>query len=328
MNRIRWGILGTGDIARQFASDLALVEEAELAAVGSRRRETADRFGARFDIPRRYAGYERLVLDEEVDVVYIATPHPRHRNDALLCLEHGKAVLCEKPFALNAAQAEQMVSAARARGLFLMEAMWTAFFPAVRAALKAVRDGAIGVPRLVRADFAYKAAFDPAWRLFNVALGGGALLDIGIYTVALAQMFLNAYPDTIHSTVRMAETGVDEESVLAMRYPSGAAAVLTNSLRYDAPQEALIAGDGGYVRLPHPFSQPDSYTIRTGDTEKRVAYARQGYGYHLEAREVTQCLREGRTESAVAPLEETLRTLRILDTVRAQWNFAYPSETG
>lgn len=323
---IRWGILGTGDIARQFASDLAWVEGAELLAIGSRRQESADRFAARFGIPRAYGAYEALAADRDVDVVYIGTPHPRHKADTLLCLAQGKAVLCEKPFALNAAEAEEMITAARTRGLFLMEAMWTAFFPAVEAALKAVRDGVLGVPRLVRADFAYAAAYDPSSRLFNLDLGGGALLDIGIYTVALAQMFLNALPKEVHSSVRMAETGVDEESSLLLRYPSGAAAVLANSLRYDMPQEALVAGDKGYIRLPHSFSQPDSYTICTGGTEKRVSYSRQGYGYHHEARAVGECLRAGRTECPAAPLAETRRTLEILDTVRAQWGFRYPSE--
>ena len=324
---IRWGILGTGDIARQFASDLALVEGAELLAIGSRRQASADRFGDRFGVSRRYAGYERLACDDDLDVVYVGTPHPRHHADTLLCLGHGKAVLCEKPFALNAAQAAEMVAAARARGLFLMEAMWTAFFPAVRAALKAVGDGVLGVPRLVRADFAYAAAYDPAWRLFNPELGGGALLDIGIYTVALAQMFLRDVPTEVHSTVRMADTGVDEESALLLRYPSGALAVLTNSLRYSAPQEALIVGDEGHIRLPHPFAQPDSYTLCRGDTEKRVSYTRRGYGYHLEAAEVVRCLRAGLTESPVAPLDDMQRTLGILDTVRAQWGFTYPMET-
>jgi len=187
-DKIRWGIIATGAIARDFAEGLAILPDADLVAVGSRAQETADRFGEEYGVPRRYGSYEAVARDPEVDVAYIATPHTLHRDNTLLCLSAGKAVLCEKPFAINAAQAEEMVSLARRKKLFLMEAMWNRFHPVVLKMGSLLAEGAIGKPRLMVADFGLGTTFDPKGRLFDIELGGGALLDLGVYPVALASL--------------------------------------------------------------------------------------------------------------------------------------------
>jgi len=325
-DEIRWGILGTGDIARQMAEDLRLVDGAELRAVASRTEARARQFAERHAIPVRYSSYEALVDDPDIDVVYVATPHVRHHSDTLLCIAAGKAVLCEKPLAMNAAEAQRMVDAARSAGVFLMEAMWTAFFPAVQYALGALEDGAIGTPRFVSADFSYQATLGPDSRLFNKTLGGGGLLDIGIYPVALADMVFEVEPERMVSSWTQGETGVDIASAMVFDYPGSGRAILSSSLQYDAPQNGVIAGDGGYIVLHDRFSQPDSCRIvAQGEIIERV-FDREGYGYHYEAREVVDCLRRGRTESVRASWDASLRVMRTLDRIRADWGLRYPND--
>lgn len=323
---ITWGILGTGDIARQMAEDLRLVPGAELRAVASRSQDRAYAFADTHEIPVRYGDYESLVRDPAIDVVYIATPHPRHCADTLLCLEHGKHVLCEKPLAMNAAQAARMVDAARTHGLFLMEALWTAFFPAIRKVRETIAAGTIGNVRLVVADFSYRATAGPESRLFNLELGGGALLDIGIYTVVLADMVYGQEPERIQASWSPAETGVDESAAMILDFGDGRRALLSTSLAHDAPQEALIAGENGVIRIPHRFSQPDAWSLDTGGGPAITTFERTGYGYHLEAREVTECVRQGRFESPIVPHAMSLRIARTLDRIRQQWGLRYPAD--
>ncbi|GMV93038.1 MAG: oxidoreductase [Candidatus Hydrogenedentota bacterium] len=324
--KIRWGILGTGDIARQMAEDLRLVEGAELRAVASRTEPRARQFAGTHQIPFHYGSYEALVDDPAIDVVYIATPHVRHCADTLLCIAAGKAVVCEKPLAMNAREAQRMVDAAREAGVFLMEAMWTAFFPAIQWGLGALGDGVIGTPRFVSADFSYAATLGPESRLFNKELGGGALLDIGVYPVALADMVFEIEPERIATTWTRGETGVDVASGIIFDYPASGRAVLSSSLLYDAPQDAVIAGDDGYITFPGRFSQPDSCRIvAKGEVSERI-FDREGYGYHYEARDVVECLNRGRTESIWAPLDATLRVMRTLDRIREQWGLRYPND--
>jgi predicted dehydrogenase len=325
-DRIRWGILGTGDIARQMAVDLRLVEGAELCAVASRTESRAQQFAASHRIPIHYNSYGALVDDPSIDVVYIATPHSRHCSDTLLCIDAGKAVLCEKPLAVNAHEAQRMVDAARLAGVFLMEAMWTAFFPAIQWGLGALGDGVIGTPRFVSADFSYAATLGPATRLFNKELGGGALLDIGVYTVALADMVFEIEPERITTSWTRGETGVDVANGLLFDFPGSGHAVLSSSLQYVAPQTAVIAGDDGYITFQDRFSQPDSCRIVSkGEVSDRI-FDREGYGYHYEARDVVDCLNRGRTQSVWAPLDASLRVMRTLDRIRAQWGLRYPND--
>lgn len=329
MNRtVTWGILGTGDIARQMASDLRLVPGAALSAVASRSRDRAELFGDTHGISKRYARYEDLVADPAIDVVYIATPHSRHCDDTLRCLAGGKAVLCEKPLAMNGADVERMVAAARVNNCFLMEGLWTAFFPAIQSLKRDLAEGVIGTPRLLTANFSYKAAAGPESRLFNPDLGGGALLDIGIYTVVLADLVFGVAPESIESAWTPASTGVDGSAAIILDYGEGRRALLNTSLTYDAPQEAVIAGDQGCIRIPHRFSQPDTYTVAVDGKIRDHHFPREGFGYHLEARAVGACVRAGQTSCPVVPWSMSQRIVQTLDRIRASWGLRYPMERG
>lgn len=323
---VQWGILGTGDIARQMAEDLRHVPDAALRAVASRTPESAARFAHTHDIPVSYGDYRSLVQDPLIDVVYIATPHVRHCADALLCFEHGKAVLGEKPLALNRREVDRMIASAKEHDCFLMEAMWTAFFPAIQALRNDIKSGRIGTPQLLQADFSYRAQAAPESRLFNLVLGGGALLDIGIYTVALADMVFGEAPGSIATSWTAGPTGVDVSAAIILDYPGGGRAVLSTSLAYDAPQEATIVGDAGVLRIPHRFSQPDVYLREIGETHERVSFERVGYGYHLEAAAVTACVARGEKACDTVPWSASRRIMDTLDRIRAQWGLRYPGE--
>ena len=323
--KTRWGILGTGSIARKFAEGLKSVKTAELVAVGSRQQGTADKFADEFGAKWRHAGYAALAADEGVDAVYVATPHAMHREDALLCLEAGRAVLCEKPFAINAAQAGEMVSAARRKKVFLMEAMWTRFLPAMVRLRDLLAAGTIGEVRMVAADFGFRAGFNAKGRLFDPALGGGALLDVGVYTVSLASMILGGEPTEVVALGEVGSTGVDEQAAFVLKYGGGPLAVLSTAVRTTTPMEATVIGTEGYVRVPSMWWQASRLVVHTkGDEVIDLPFA--GNGYNYEAEEVGRCLREGKLESEVMPLEETLGVMRTLDRIRAAVGVRYPME--
>jgi predicted dehydrogenase len=326
MVKTRWGILGTGNIASQFARGLAALDDAELSAVGSRTEESAQAFGERFGVPRRHASYAALASDPELDAIYVATPHPLHKDNTLLCLQAGKAVLCEKPFAINAGEAQSMIAAARQRGLFLMEAMWTRFLPHMVRLRELLAAGAIGEVRMLQADFGFRTEFNPRGRLFDPALGGGALLDVGIYPVSLAAMLFGA-PAQVAGLAHLGATGVDEQSAMIFRYPQGQLAVLSSAIRTNSPHEALLLGTTGRIRLHSSWWKPTSMTLSTNDRpDQLIELPAVGNGYNYEAAEVGRCLREGRKESEVMPLDETLSIVRTLDELRGQWGLRYPSE--
>ena len=255
---IRWGIIGMGAIAHKFADALTVVPDAELLAVGSRAQGTADAFGDEFEVPRRHASYQSLAEDPGVDAIYVSTPHPMHCRDTLLCLNAGKPVLCEKPFALNAREAEIMIQCARQRGVFLMEAMWTRFLPTIALVRQWLADDTIGEVRNMMADFGFRAKFNPEGRLLNPELGGGALLDIGVYVVSLASMVYGKRPDRVAALADIGTTGVDEQTTMAFRYDTGAMAALTCAVRTSTPGAVSIHGTRGNIHIPSPFY--DSYT--------------------------------------------------------------------
>lgn len=319
--RFRWGVLSTGAIANKFAQGLAAVPDSKLVAVGSRDRQSADRFGDAFGVPHRHGSYRDLAADPEVDAIYVGTPHDRHCEDTLLCLEHGKAVLCEKPFAIHARQAERMIAAARERGLFLMEAMWTRFNPVMVRLRELLAAGAIGDVRMLHCDFGFRAEFDAEGRLFAKARGGGALLDVGVYCVSLAHMVFGGPPAEVAGLATLGSTGVDEQSAWVMRWPGGELAVLSSAVRTDTPQEAVLSGTDGILRIPE-FWRPDRLIV--DGNEQRFAIAGNGYGY--EAAEVQRCVRAGLTESPVMTLDQTLAIQRDLDRIRAQWGLRYPAD--
>ena len=325
-DRINWGIIGTGNIARKFATGLGVLPEATLLAVGSRGMETADAFANQFDIPRPYDSYQALANDPDVQAVYIATPHNLHMENTLLCLEAGKAVLCEKPFAINAAQAQAMVDKARAEGLFLMEAMWTRYLPILVKVRELLAEGMIGEVRMITADFGYRSNFNPKSRLFDPHLGGGGLLDVGIYPVSLASMILGQ-PSRITSMAELGETGIDEQAAVIFGYAGGELAVLTTAVRTSTPQEAFVLGTEGRIKIHSPWWYPQRMTVSVkGKNEEEVHLPGEGNGYNYEAAEVMRCLREGKLESNVIPLDETVMIMQTVDTIRQQWGLKYPME--
>jgi predicted dehydrogenase len=322
----RWGILGTGAIARTFTQGLALVPDAELVAVGSRNRETADRFADSFSIPNRHGSYEELALDPDVDVVYVATPHSLHYENMLLCLKAGKAVLCEKPFTINAREAEEVIATARAKRLFLMEAMWTRFLPLLHRLRALLEQGAIGEVRMLQADFGFRTSVNPKGRLFDPALGGGALLDVGVYLVSLASMALGV-PSKMVSLAHLGETGVDEQAAIVLGYGGGQLAVLSTAIRTNTPQEATFLGTEGYIRIHAPWWRATRLTLERSGREPEVIEAPfPGNGYQYEAIDVGRCLAEGRLESSIMPLDETFAIMTTMDEVRRAWALRYPME--
>ncbi len=325
MTPFRWGILSTGRIAGVFATGLASLPDAELVAVGSRSAASAAAFAERFHVPRAYASYDELVADPDIDAIYIATPHSSHAEDALRAIAAGKAVLCEKPFTINATEAATVVAAARARGVFVMEAMWTRFLPVFVAIREQIAAGRIGEVRLLSADFGFRTAVNPASRLFDPALGGGALLDVGVYCVSLASMLFGP-PTGIQSLANLGSTGVDEQAAILLGHASGAMALLATATRTDTPHEATILGTAGMIRVAAPWWAARAYRITVDGVTEDCALPPLGNGYAHEAAEVARCVRAGLTESPIMPLDETIAIMRTLDALRAQWGLRYPME--
>jgi predicted dehydrogenase len=325
-NPIRWGIFSTARIANQFVKGALVLPDAQVIAVGSRTQEAADRFAEPYNIAHRHASYEALVHDPDVDIIYVATPHSLHREATLMCLNAGKPVLCEKPFAINAQQAREMIETARAKGLFLMEAMWSRYLPIIVKLRELLAEGAIGEVRMLEADFGFRAEFNPAGRLFNPALGGGGLLDVGIYVNSLASMILGR-PTRIMSQAQLGETGVDEQAAMLYGYEGGKLALLSCAVRTNTFHEASIYGTTGRIRLHGQWWHGDTLTLyRAGQPEETIKRPIEGNGYNYEAAEAMACLRAGKLESDVMPLDETLAIMETLDAVRGQWGLRYPME--
>jgi predicted dehydrogenase len=323
---IRWGIVGTGKIARSFAEDLRLARGAELVAVASRSEESARDFAGRFRVPRWHTSYAAMAEDSQVDVAYIATPHTEHFSNSALFLQSGKAVLCEKPFTLNAGEARALIEIARQRGCFLMEAMWTRFLPAIGALRRLLEAGALGEVRMLAADFGKRFRFDPASRLFAPELGGGALLDLGVYPVSLASLVFGP-PERIECMASMGATNVDEQAGILLGYAGGRQAVLYASMQVTTPDEATILGTRGYLRIHTPMHAPHRLSVFMEDgKEARHEHPIRGNGLHYQAVEVMRCLREGARESEHMRLDESLTVMKTLDAIRAEWGLRYPGE--
>jgi predicted dehydrogenase len=322
---VRWGIAGPGSIAAGFAGDMALLDDGAIVAVGSRSRERADDFGDRFGIPNRHGSYADLAADPEVDVVYVATPHSRHAQDTLLFLEAGKSVLCEKPFALSAAQTRRMIDLARSRRVFLMEAMWSRFLPAYRTLGELLEAGRIGEPRLVEGDFGFRANIDPTHRHFDLALGGGGLLDLGVYPVQLCSLVLGT-PDHVVAAGHIGSTGVDEQVAAVLHHPGGELGVVKAAVRTSMACTARITGTGGRIDLPAMLHCPDHLLVTTDDGVERIDCHHKGNGLRFQASEVHRCLARGWTESPIMALDETLSIGTTLDAIRSAIGLVFPGE--
>ncbi len=326
MSRVRWGVLGAGSIAGRFSEALAALPGAETLAVGSRSQDSADRFAGAHGFSRAYPSYEELAADPDVDVVYVATPHPFHAENAELCLRAGKAVVCEKPFTVNAAEARRLVALARERGLFLMEGMWTRFFPLMGRLRRMLSEGALGEPRMLTVDFGFRAPFDPASRLFDPKLGGGAMLDVGVYCVSFASMVLGR-PVRGTGISHLGETGVDEQFAATLEHGGGRISAITAGTRTASPHEATVLGTEGYARIHSPWWRPEAMTIsRPGHEDEVVREPTEENGFRYEAAEVMRCLGAGEGESRIMPLDETVRVLETMDEIRGSWGLRYPGE--
>lgn len=325
--KIRWGILSTGSIANSFAEDIHHVADAEVIAVGSRSQKNANLFAKKHNIPRFYGSYAELANDPDVDVVYIATPHAFHAEHSILCMQAGKHVLCEKAFSITAAEAEEMIAVARRRKVFLMEALVTRHFPVSHKVLQWVNDGLIGDVRIVQANRCVRGTFRPEQRHLNPGLGGGSLLDVGIYVIGFALMIYRKKPDRAVGYGHVAEFGSDEQGATLLEYDDGALAVLTFALRTDAVNEAHICGTKGHIKIPELFAVPTKAVLCV-EGQDEIAFEKKitGNGLHYQVHEVHRCLRADLLESPRMPLEESLQIMQTMDEIRAPWPFRYPND--
>ena len=319
----RWGILGPGRIAHKFAQDLLTVPDAQLYAVASTDQQRANEFAETYSIPHAFASYEQLLTLPDLDIVYVATPHVKHHENVLMLLNGGVAVLGEKPFAMNSEQVREMVETARAKKVFLMEALWSRFMPGIEFALDLIKSGSIGKVVSVKADFGFKAPFLPDNRLFNKELGGGALLDIGIYPLFLSYLILGK-PTTIKASALFGTTGVDEQCGMVLTYADGQLAMLDSTLLADTDCIGLIQGESGQIRIHSRFHENKGVTlVRNEQPTKPFGFNRETHGYDYEAQHVMQCLTSGKTESPLWSLDDSLNLMELLDAVRAEAGIVY-----
>lgn len=327
MKKIRWGILGTGTIAHKFASDLKWIKNAELVAVSSRSLKNAEFFCREFDVPLSFGSYEQLAESDEVDIVYIATPNNLHYENTLLCLHNSKAVLCEKPFALNEKQALEMINLARGKNLFLMDALWTKFLPHYQKMMEIVKNGNVGEIQVVLANFGFRAKAAPDSRLLNPAMGGGSLMDIGIYNIFTTLDILGS-PDEINVSMNATEKGIDEQCAVIFKYNNGAMASLFSSISTDLGTEVEICGTRGRLKLTTPFYDSNSVLEYYADGQKTIIETEkgEGLGYQHEAQHATDCLLAGITESTIIPHADTITLMQTLDKIRTLAGIVFPNE--
>lgn len=319
----QWGILGAGRIAEKFATALQATERAEVYAIASRELSRSREFAGRYQAARYYGSYDELVTDPEVDIIYIATPHAFHCEQTLLCLRNKKAVLCEKPMALNYQQTSKMVAVARQQQVFLMEGMWSRFMPAINKAKELIDAGSIGTLQHIHCDFGFAAPFDPQGRLYNKALGGGSILDVGVYAVFLASYLLGE-PTSIQSNSRLTVTGVDEYSNIILQYPEGQTAHLFTSINLQTPICASLLGSKGRIELPAPWYKTTDLTLLLPSGEKQqLHFPHDSNGFEHEILEVTDCLDKGFQECPAMPLDFSLLLSKIMDALLQQAGVQY-----
>ncbi len=321
--KYNWGIIGLGKIANKFAHDLQLVDNANVYAVASRSIEKARDFGAKYKANQCYGSYNELLNDSDVDVVYIATPHVYHCELTMAAMDAGKAVLCEKPFGMNVVEVERMIAKSREKNLFLMEALWTRFIPATEKLLEILNSNVIGDLKSVRADFGFKAMYEPEKRLFNNALGGGALLDIGIYPIFMSLLTMGM-PTEIKALATMFPDAVDSSCSMLFGYETDQSAVLDANLLVNTPVECWLYGTKGSLKMSNPFHHTKEISLfRERELVKTYTSDFVGLGYYHEILEVQDCLDNGRIESKKLPLSFSLQLITIIDKVRAEIGLNY-----
>ncbi|MDP5227476.1 MULTISPECIES: Gfo/Idh/MocA family oxidoreductase [Arthrobacter] len=330
--RLRWGMVSTGSIVQKVSADLALLQDAELYAVSSRSQQSADTFASGHGFSLGYGddggipGYRRMVEDPEVDVVYVGTPHAQHYEVARAALEAGKPVLVEKALTINAREAESLVSLAREKGLFLMEAMWSRFLPSMQRAFEIARSGELGTVQWISADLGFPAPANPDARIWARKDGGGALLDLSVYPL-LWPLGILGFPDSVVARGTLTDQGVDAQNLLSLGYSGGAQAGLNSSLVAHGPGNVVVAGDQGVLQTFGSVNNPKELHIRTGWSDTRVeSFETVGTGYSYELREVTRCIQQGLTESPTMPWSDSVDVMRLFDGVRAQLGVTYPND--
>lgn len=319
----RWGILGAGRIAEKFCEAINFTEGAEVYAVASRDIENANAFATRHKASKVYTNYTDLVKDENVDIVYIATPHAFHYQQTLLCLQHKKAVLCEKPMSLSLQQTAEMIAVAEKNKLFFMEGMWTACMPFIDKILSLIKEDVIGEPQYLSADFGFTAPVDPKGRLFDKALGGGSVMDIGIYPIFLATLILGE-PSLIKTVSKLTSTGVDEYANVVLQYASGQTAHILSTINIDTAIEAEIIGTKGRIKINNPWFKATDFTVHLNDgTSQNFSMPHASNGFEHEVKEVMHCLDNGLLQSSKVPHHLTLLVSKIMDEILLQAGVSY-----
>jgi predicted dehydrogenase len=321
---IRFGILGPGKIANRFCEALqTLTGDAQIYAVASRDEQKAKEFAGKFNIPKYYVSYEQMIADPQMDVVYIATPHPFHFEQAKLCLLNGKAVLCEKPMTVSLKQTSALVEIARVQKVFLMEAMWSRFIPALVKVKELLDDDAIGEIKFLHADFGFISPNDLNLRTFNKALGGGAQLDVGVYPMFLT-LWLLGKPESIKAHASLATTGADDNTSALLGYKNGAAASIYSSFVSDSVKDAVIMGTKGSITIHAAWHKATAYTVKKNNEQPEYfELPYKSNGLQFQAIEVIQCLREGKTESSKLPLDMSLLMAQTADEILKQIGVSY-----
>jgi predicted dehydrogenase len=319
-NVVHWGILGAGKIASKFADAFKQVKNARLIAVASSSIDRARAFAEQHQIKTAFGSYHELVTSKNIDVIYVATRNHLHCETTMLCINHGKNVLCEKPFAISASEALSMIKAARDRDLFLMEAMWTRFFPVIQYSKQLVDQGVIGNLLRIHADFGFSGDSSPTGRLQDPNQGGGSLLDVGVYPVSLTSMFWGT-PEKITSNAIINSTGVDNDCAIILAYPQSRLAVLSSSIRVNTPKEAFLCGENGMIKIECPWWKPSELKIfKNNQLVQHITMPYEGNGLQFEIEEVNSCIRNGKKESPKMPLDETLEIMKTLDKIKASWS--------
>lgn len=324
MKTIHWGIIGAGNISSFFATALNGMEDTKLSAVASRNTEKAKEFAEKYGCIKAYGSYEELARDPEIDVIYIGTPHTEHKANAELCIKHGKSVLCEKPFTLNEKDSKYLVNLAKEHKVFLMEAMWTKFLPVTKEVKTWIREGRIGIVKKLQISFGFQAEINEDHRLFNHALAGGALLDVGIYPIAYAIDLLGKLPVKVVSTAVLLPNGIDEQNCILFNFENGVIAALSSAITAEVGQAAIIYGEKGRIEIPD-FWKADKAFIYDKDNKLIQQYTEDSRinGYEYEAYEVNECVRKGIPESKIHSLEDTLNIMHIMDEIRGDWGLKY-----
>ncbi|SHH98200.1 Gfo/Idh/MocA family protein [Clostridium grantii] len=324
--KIKWGILAPGGISHSFVKGLKSLEDAEIYAVASRSEERAKEFGEKYDIEKCYGSYEELINDEQVEVIYIATPHNFHKKYSIECLKAGKAVLCEKSVAMNTEELEEILACAKQENVFFMEAMWTRFLPITEKIIEIIKEGTIGDIKMMRTDFSFNAPYKPEQRLFNAKLAGGALLDVGIYPISYSSMFINGDVTNIKSSAYIGETNVDEQDSALLSYENGEMASLTFGLITDGSKDSWIIGTKGKIYIPNFWYAEKAEIYKGNEKIKEINLPHNVNGYEYEAQEVMSCLKDGKIESSKRTWNDTLKVMKIMDSLREEWKLEYPTE--